>query len=101
MNSFRKFPILILAVMSASLLAAQAGRNRYAVILEDSPVAAQFSRERMALAEGANYTRSVEQRQQTVRGELARRGMDYLPDALVCCTACRVHARNRALAKLS
>jgi minor extracellular serine protease Vpr len=68
--------VIAAAVLGASLLAAQAGRNRYAVILEDSPVAAQFSRERMALAEGANYTRSLEQRQQTVRGELARRGME-------------------------
>jgi minor extracellular serine protease Vpr len=75
-SSFRKVSIVVMALLGASLLPAQAARNRYALILEDPPVAAQFSRQRMALAEGANYARSLEQRQQAVRGELARRGME-------------------------
>ena len=74
--SFRKVSIVAMAVLGASLLPAQAARNRYALILEDAPVATQFSRQRMALAEGANYTRTLEQRQQAVRGELARRGIE-------------------------
>ena len=75
-SSFRKVSVVAMAVLGTSLLPAQATRNRYALILEDAPVAAQFSRQRMALAQGANYTRTLEQRQQAVRGELARRGME-------------------------
>ena len=73
--SFRKISILAMALLGASLLPAQAARNRYALILEDSPVAAQLSRQRMAQPEGANYRRTLQQRQQSVRGELARRGI--------------------------
>ncbi len=72
----KKFPVLALLILSASLLPAQAGRNRYALILEDAPVAAQFSKERMALPERANYGRALEQRQQAVRAELTQRGME-------------------------
>jgi uncharacterized protein (TIGR03437 family) len=68
--------IVVIAVLGASLLSAQTTRNRYALILEDSPVTSQFSRQRMALAEGANYARSLEQRQESVRGELALRGVE-------------------------
>jgi len=73
--SFRKISVLAMALLGASLLPAQPARNRYALILEDSPVAAQFSRQRMAQPEGANYRRTLQQRQQSVRGELARRGI--------------------------
>ena len=73
---FRKFSIVAMAVLGASLLPAQPARNRYALILEDAPVAAQFSRQRMALGESATYSRTLEQRQQAVRGELARRGIE-------------------------
>jgi minor extracellular serine protease Vpr len=70
----RKVLILLMAVVGASVLSAQT-RNRYALILEDSPVVSQFSRERMATAEGANYKRSLQQRQESVRAELAQRGI--------------------------
>lgn len=73
--SFRKISIVTMALLGASLLPAQAARNRYALILEDSPVAVQFSRQRMAQPESANYRRTLQQRQQSVRGELARRGI--------------------------
>ncbi len=72
-NSKSLFLILAMALLGASLSFAQAARGRYALILEDPPVAAQFSRERMGLAEAADYGRSLDQRQQSVRTELARR----------------------------
>ncbi|MCU1336941.1 MAG: peptidase and in, kexin, sedolisin [Bryobacterales bacterium] len=67
------FRILVVTVLGAAVSFAQAARNRYALILEDSPVTSQFSKERMGLAEAANYGRSLEQRQQSVRAELAQR----------------------------
>ena len=73
--SFRKTSILAMALLGASLLPAQPARNRYALILEDSPVAAQFSRARMAEAASVNYARSLQQRQQSVRAALAQRGI--------------------------
>jgi minor extracellular serine protease Vpr len=72
---FRKVSILTIFLMSAPFLPAQATRNRYALILDDSPVASQFSKESMAQAGAANYRRSLQQRQQAVRTELARRGI--------------------------
>jgi minor extracellular serine protease Vpr len=66
----------VLAALGASVLSAQAARNRYALILDDAPVASQYSRQRMGLAEAANYTRGLEQRQQSVRTELARRRIE-------------------------
>ena len=72
---FRKVSILTIFLMSAPFLPAQATRNRYALILDDTPVASQFSKESMAQAEAANYRRSLQQRQQSVRAELARRGI--------------------------
>ncbi|HYV62108.1 MAG TPA: S8 family serine peptidase, partial [Bryobacteraceae bacterium] len=78
-NSF--FPTLVTIVLGASLLMAQgpsapSARNRYALILEDSPVSSRFSRERIGLADAANYGRSLEQRQQAVRAELGRRRIE-------------------------
>lgn len=72
---FRKISVLAIASLGASLLLAQPARNRYALILEDAPVTTQFSRQRMALPEGANYRQTLQQRQQSVRGELTRRGI--------------------------
>ena len=76
LNRSSFFPIFAIALLAPSLSSAQAARNRYALILEDSPAAAQFSRERMGLAEGANYRRGLEQRQQSVRAELSRRRIE-------------------------
>jgi uncharacterized protein (TIGR03437 family) len=67
--------VLVLVLLGGSVSSGQAARNRYALILEDSPIATQFPRERTNLAEAANYGRSLEQRQQSVRAELARRGI--------------------------
>src|ERR1700688_4338537 len=72
-NSKSLFLILAMALLGASLSFAQAARGRYALILEDPPVAAQFSRERLGLTEAADYGRNLDQRQQSVRTELARR----------------------------
>src|ERR1019366_1070166 len=73
--SFRKVSILAMALLGASLLPAQPARNRYALILEDSPVATQFSRARMTEAASVSYARTLQQRQQSVRAELDRRGI--------------------------
>lgn len=64
-----------MALLGASLLFAQPARNRYALILEDSPVASQFSRARMAETASVNYARTLRQRQQSVQTELTRRGI--------------------------
>jgi minor extracellular serine protease Vpr len=74
--SFRPGWILAIALLGASLLPAQPARNRYALILEDPPVAAQFSRARMGEAVSVNYARSLQQRQQSVRAALAQRGIE-------------------------
>src|SRR5690348_13650316 len=73
--SFRQVSILAMALLGASLLPAQPARNRYALILEDSPVASQFSRARMKAADGVNYERTLRQRQQSVRTQLEQRGI--------------------------
>ena len=74
------FPKIVIALLGAVLAAqsswAQPVRNRYALMLDDSPVAVKFSRERMRLAEAANYARSLEQQHQSVRAELARRRIE-------------------------
>lgn len=71
---------MLIALLGALLAAqsswAQSVRNRYALILDDSPVAEQFPKERMHLAQAANYARGLEQRHQSVRAELARRRIE-------------------------
>ena len=68
--------IAVLGSISMVQVWAQAGRNRFALILEDPPVASQFPKERMGLADATSYRRSLGQRQQGVRAELARRGIE-------------------------
>lgn len=92
--------ILAAAVLSASLLLAQSGRNRYALILEDSPVASRFSRERMVQVESVDYARSLQQRQESVRGELSRRGIEPTGSVTVLMNAVFVVARPESLADL-
>ena len=71
--AFRKGLVFAIVLSAGSLLSAQTARNRYALILEDSPVGTRYSKQSMAQADAANYRRSLQQRQQLVREELARR----------------------------
>jgi len=98
--SFRKTSILAMALLGASLLPAQPARNRYALILEDSPVAAQFSRARMAEAASVNYARSLQQRQQSVRAALAQRGIVPTGSVTVLLNAVFVVAPEDSVADL-
>lgn len=59
----------------AALADAQGAANRYALILEDAPVAKEFSRGRIAAGEAGNYRSSVEEKQRSLRDELGRRNI--------------------------
>jgi uncharacterized protein (TIGR03437 family) len=72
---------MILAVVSTAVMPGfgQYARNRYALILQDEPVASRFeTRERMQTSAAEGYRRQVAQRQDAVRQELARRGVPVI-----------------------
>jgi minor extracellular serine protease Vpr len=100
------FSIAVVALLGVSTAIAQRApgqspRNRYALILEDSPVASQFSRERMGLAEAANYARGLEQRHESVRAELARRRIEPTGSAKTVLNAIFVAAPAESVADLA
>jgi len=62
---------LVIFLLASSL----AAQNRYALILEDDPVALHFNREAMDSAEAVDYRAQIESRQQTLRAVLASRSV--------------------------
>ena len=72
---------MILVAASVTVLPGfgQYARNRYALILQDEPVASRFAtRERMHSAAADDYRRQLTQRQSAVHQELARRGVPII-----------------------
>src|SRR5664279_5110967 len=73
--------LLMLVAASATLTPgfAQYARNRYALILQDEPVASRFvTREQMHTAAADNYRLQLAQRQRSVHLELQRRGIPII-----------------------
>src|ERR1035437_3848598 len=73
--------LMILLAASVTVLPGfgQYARNRYALILQDEPVASRFAtRERMHSAAADDYRRQLAQRQSAVHQELARRGVPII-----------------------
>jgi len=78
-RSPRAWAILLAASFGASHLAAQYAPNRYAVILQDQPVAAHFAtREEMRGTAAANYRTQLRRRQDSVRAELESRNIPVI-----------------------
>src|ERR1019366_9463383 len=73
--------LLILLAASVTVLPGfgQYARNRYALILQDEPVASRYvTREQMHSAAADGYRRQLAQRQSAVHQELARRGVPII-----------------------
>src|ERR1022692_1176014 len=73
--------LMILVAASVTVLPgfAQYARNRYALILQDEPVASRYvTRERMQTAEADSYRRQLALRQSAVHQELTRRGVPII-----------------------
>ena len=73
--------LIVLAAVSAAVVPGfgQYARNRYALILQDEPVASRFeTRERLQTSAAEGYRRQVAQRQSAVHQELARRGVPVI-----------------------
>ena len=73
--------LLVTMLAAAALANAQSPGNRYALILEDAPVAKQFPRSRRAASEAADYARTVQQKQQALHDELGRRNIQITGSA--------------------
>jgi len=75
----RTLMILVAAAATVVPSFGQYARNRYALILQDEPVASRFTtRERMRTAEADGYRGQLAQRQGAVRQELERRGVPII-----------------------
>src|ERR1039457_2802682 len=73
--------LMILVSASVTVLPGfgQYARNRYALILEDAPVASRFAtREQLHTAAADSYRRQVALRQSAVHQELERRGVPII-----------------------
>ncbi len=72
----RSFFLLFAGFLSAVCAWAQTAPNRYILILEDPPAAAQFSsRDTLQSNAGVSYRRQVQNRQATLKSELATRNV--------------------------
>ena len=70
------FALCSLLALSSSAAWAQLAPNRYALILEDAPVASKFSsQEKMQSLEAMSYRHGIELRQRAVRSELESRNI--------------------------
>jgi hypothetical protein len=73
----------------------QYARNRYALILQDEPVASRFvTREQMRTAGADGYRRQLTLRQNSVHQELARRGVPVISSVSEVLNAVFVSARR-------
>ena len=93
-------------VVAASVTAlpgfGQYARNRYALILQDEPVASRFvSREQMRTAGADGYRRQLALRQNSVHQELARRGVPVISSVSEVLNAVFVSAAADRVAELA
>src|ERR1039457_4602300 len=80
----------------------QHSRNRYALILQDEPVASRFvTREAMHTAAADSYRRQVAQAQSAVHQELARRGVNVISSVSEVLNAVFVSAPPERVAELA
>src|ERR1022692_2369854 len=96
--------LMILVAASVTVLPgfAQYARNRYALILQDEPVASRYvTRERMQTAEADSYRRQLALRQNAVRQELNRRGVPIISSVSEVLNAVFVSAPPERVAELS
>ncbi len=96
--------LIVLLAASCSVLPGfgQYARNRYALILQDEPVASRFvTREQMRTAGADGYRRQLSQRQSSVHQELARRGVPVISSVSEVLNAVFVSATPDRLAELA
>src|ERR1019366_2849180 len=98
----RSLMILVAASVTVIPGFGQYARNRYALILQDEPVASRFTtRERMHSAAADGYRGQLAQRQNAVRQELARRGVPIISSVSEVLNAVFVSAPPERVAELS
>ena len=98
----RTLTILVAASVTVLPSFGQYARNRYALILQDEPVASRFTtRERMQSAEADGYRGQLAQRQTAVRQELARRGVPVISSVSEVLNAVFVSAPAERVAELA
>src|SRR5665647_1569776 len=96
--------LLMLVAASATLTPgfAQYARNRYALILQDEPVASRFvTREQMHTAAADGYRRQLALRQTAVYQELERRGLPIISSVSETLNAVFVSAPPERIAGLA
>jgi uncharacterized protein (TIGR03437 family) len=94
--------ILVAASVAVVPSFGQYARNRYALILQDEPVASRFvTREAMHTAAADGYRRQVAQAQSAVHQELARRGVNVISSVSEVLNAVFVSAPPERVAELA
>ena len=98
----RSLMILVAASVTVIPGFGQFARNRYALILQDEPVASRFTtRERMHSAAADGYRGQLAQRQNAVRQELNRRGVPIISSVSEVLNAVFVSAPAERVAELA
>src|ERR1019366_188897 len=98
----RSLMILVAASVTVVPGFAHSARNRYALILQDEPVASRFTtRERMHSAAADGYRGQLAQRQKAVRQELNRRGVPIIGSVAEVLNAVFVSAPPERVAELA
>ena len=98
----RSLMILVAASVTVIPSFGQYARNRYALILQDEPVASRFTtRERMHSAAADGYRGQLAQRQNAVRQELDRRGVRIISSVSEVLNAVFVSAPAERVAELA
>src|ERR1035441_10511905 len=98
----RSLMILVAASVTVIPGFGQFARNRYALILQDEPVASRFTtRERMHSAAADGYRGQLAQRQNAVRQELNRRGVPIISSVSEVLNAVFVSAPPERVAELA
>src|ERR1035437_10161610 len=98
----RSLMILVAASVTVIPGFGQFARNRYALILQDEPVASRFTtRERMHSAAADGYRGQLAQRQNAVRQELNRRGVPIIGSVAEVLNAVFVSAPPERVAELA
>src|ERR1022692_3342155 len=96
--------LMILVAASVTVLPgfAQYARNRYALILQDEPVASRYvTREQMQTAAADGYRRQLALRQSAVHQELERRGVPIISSVSEVLNAVFVSAPPGRVAELA
>ena len=106
-KAFRIIVLLAIVYIAGSSAGfAEIATNRYALVLEDPPVASQFqSREAVQSAAGRSYHQQIQARQRAIRTELATRNIqvtgsvDTLQNAIFVVATPRPRSRTEEPAR--